>query len=83
MAYEVSQMLAEHQGVENTGNKSSATYDPSEDESKAIKLAESLFEKSKKARKAYDENGLITTECFEVVSGRTQGLLIVTLRLSI
>lgn len=55
MAYEVSQMLAEHQGVENTGNKSSATYDPSEDESKAIKLAESLFEKSKKARKAYDE----------------------------
>lgn len=55
MALEMSQMLDEHQAADNTGSKSSSTYDPSEDESKSIKLAESLFEKAKKARKSYDE----------------------------
>lgn len=53
---ENNQMLSEHQPAYN--NSQPVGYDPGPDEEKAIKLVDSLFMKSKNARKAYDEKWL-------------------------
>lgn len=42
----------------NQGGETAAGYSPTDDEEKAIKLANSLYEKSKQARKSYDEKWL-------------------------
>jgi hypothetical protein len=50
-------VLSEHEGPSSTDQKSSM-YDPSPEEKAALKLVEKLFQKSKAARKGYDEKWL-------------------------
>lgn len=57
MNYEVTSLLSEHEAPKSLDSKSSL-YDPSPDESKAIKLVERCFQKAKAARKPYDEKWL-------------------------
>lgn len=57
MSYEVTSLLSEHEAPRSIDEKS-ALYDPTPEESKAIKLVERLFQKAKKARKPYDEKWL-------------------------
>lgn len=57
MAYEASQMLAEHQAPQSLENHNSE-YEPTHEEIKAIRLVDKLFSRAKNARKAYDEKWL-------------------------
>lgn len=54
---EVSETLSEHQAPNSTESHS-AEYSPSAEEIKAIRMVDKLFQKSKSARKAYDEKWL-------------------------
>jgi hypothetical protein len=57
LSYEVSGILAEHEGVRSIESHGS-TYDPSPEEKAALKLAEKLFQRAKNSRKPYDEKWL-------------------------
>jgi hypothetical protein len=49
-------LLDEHAPKNSQGSSSQATYQPSEEEQSALKLAEQLYSKAKKARSKYDRN---------------------------
>lgn len=51
---EITSVLSEHEAPREVDSKS-ALYDPTPEEKKAIKLVERLFQRSKAARKPYDE----------------------------
>lgn len=63
MAYEVTQTIQEH---EPRVDKSSGhlSYQPTEEEEKAIKLVDKLFQKAKQARRAYDQKWLDNYKMF-------------------
>lgn len=57
MLAETTRMLSEHESP-SSNESGPVGYEPTEDEQKAIKLADKLFQKAKNARKAYDEKWL-------------------------
>lgn len=54
---ETTRMLSEHEAPNSLESKP-VGYEPSEDEEKAIRLVDRLFQRAKNARKAYDEKWL-------------------------
>lgn len=57
MIQEQTKLLSEHESP-NANNSAPVGYEPTDDEKKALKLAEKIFEKAKRSRSAYDQKWL-------------------------